>query len=671
MAEEKYGTKAIIALLADVKNKISDIAENAVNKEDFKELTDKVTALEEQLDTKEDVFSPGEGLEMTEDRILNITLDTEIFWVNATLPDTPPVGKSNKILLVPNASSEDEGNYYTEYIWVVDTEHPDGHYEELGTYKSDIDLSAYQSKQDNNLQTTDKTVVGAINEINEVPIKKGTGNNSLKGNNISENVASGENSTALGDGTEASGHCSMANGCNYTESITTKATDEGAHAFGIGVQAISRGSFAEGVRTIAGDIYGESEQESSHAEGYRTRAFGGSSHAEGGKLANCPENRAYAYGSHVEGASNTAFSGESHAEGLLNLAYGICSHIEGVGLGYHTETIPTITFNSENKQIIIADDYTAEDVTNSIRGSIKVIIEGAIIIINNKFFNVTKVELIDNNTVVTVQEKVQTIENIDYFAIYNKGLAIGASSHVEGGGGKAIGNYSHVEGAICIASGEYSHAEGGKTIASGDSAHSEGNNCVASGITSHAEGNKTTASGNGSHSEGQYSIASGKMSHAEGDYTIATNRAEHAQGTYNKSNTGETSDLQTIHSIGIGSSEDDRKNAVEVMVNGDAYLYGVGNYNGTNPTTAKRLQDILNNVSEYIIVPTLTSDYTIPANATTREYIYEISIGATTYNVTAAEGIKWIDNNLPLVEANSKLIVSVVNNIAVWGTVYE
>lgn len=167
VGEEKYGTKAIIALLADVKNKITDIAENAVNKEDFQELTDKVIAIEQQLDTKEDVFSPGEGLEMTENRILNITLDLEIFWVNLTIPNTPPLGKSNKILLVPNPSSTDEGNYYTEYIWVVDTEHPDGHYEELGTYKSEIDLSIYQTKQDNSLQTTNKTVVGAINELND------------------------------------------------------------------------------------------------------------------------------------------------------------------------------------------------------------------------------------------------------------------------------------------------------------------------------------------------------------------------------------------------------------------------------------------------------------------------------------------------------------------------
>ena len=387
--EEKYGTKAIIALLADIKNKISDIEENVVNKEDFKELTDKVTALEEQLDTKEDAFSPGEGLEMTEDRILNITLDLEIFWVNSTVPDTPPVGKSNKILLVPNASSTDEGNYYTEYIWVVDTEHPDGHYEELGTYKSDVDLSIYQTKTDNNLQTTDKTIVGAINEI----LPKATG---------------------------------------------------------------------------VGKIYPNSN--------------------ETGEIFNAYE-----------------------------------------------------------------------------------------------------------------------------------------------------GNNAN------IASGEYSHAEGYNNEASGHSSHAEGSNTV----------------------------AFKHYSHTEGSHTQAFSFCEHAEGKFNKSYIS-TDGYIIVHSVGIGTSEANRKNAHEIRFNGDHYVYGVGGFNGTNSDTAQTLQNVLANLAPNIIeVPELTADYIIPANATTREYIYEISIGTTKYNVTAAEGIKWIDNNLPLVEANSKLIVSIVNNIAVWGIVYE
>ena len=107
---------------------------------------------------------------------------------------------------------------------------------------------------------------------------------------------------------------------------------------------------------------------------------------------------------------------------------------------------------------------------------------------------------------------------------------------------------------------------------------------------------------------------------------------------------------------------------------------GLGNVDNTSDankpvSTAQQaaINAVDNKTAVYTVVPELTADYIIPANATTREYIYEISIGAITYNVTAAEGVKWIgvDNTLPVVEANSKLIVSVINNIAVWGIVYE
>lgn len=55
---------------------------------------------------------------------------------------------------------------------------------------------------------------------------------------------------------------------------------------------------------------------------------------------------------------------------------------------------------------------------------------------------------------------------------------------------------------------------------------------------------------------------------------------------------------QTLHSIGIGTSTNDRKNAFEVMANGDAYLYGAGGYNGTNPggEGVKTVQTLLNEI---------------------------------------------------------------------------
>jgi hypothetical protein len=42
----------------------------------------------------------------------------------------------------------------------------------------------------------------------------------------------------------------------------------------------------------------------------------------------------------------------------------------------------------------------------------------------------------------------------------------------------------------------------------------------------------------------------------------------------------------TIHSVGIGTSEDDRKNAHEIMKNGDHYIYGIGGYDGANYSEA-------------------------------------------------------------------------------------
>ena len=141
----------------------------------------------------------------------------------------------------------------------------------------------------------------------------------------------------------------------------------------------------------------------------------------------------------------------------------------------------------------------------------------------------------------------------------------------------AHGKYSHAEGFNSHALGDYSHAEGSDSLAGGINAHAEGSYTVASGSFTHAEGSGTIAAGNhGAHAEGYNTTASGESSHAEGYYTITNNSYEHAQGKYNKSNTGDTDADKTLHSIGIGGYLSDRKNAVEVMSNGDLYINGIG-----------------------------------------------------------------------------------------------
>lgn len=113
-----------------------------------------------------------------------------------------------------------------------------------------------------------------------------------------------------------------------------------------------------------------------------------------------------------------------------------------------------------------------------------------------------------------------------------------------------------------------------------------GNNS-ASGNHSHAEGYLTEARGNHSHTEGHGAITEGLASHAEGRNTRTKNEGEHAEGIGNKShkssdNLGDAGN--TEHSVGIANSylEIDRKNAVEIMQNGDTYVLGVGGYDGVH-----------------------------------------------------------------------------------------
>lgn len=61
-----------------------------------------------------------------------------------------------------------------------------------------------------------------------------------------------------------------------------------------------------------------------------------------------------------------------------------------------------------------------------------------------------------------------------------------------------------------------------------------------------------------------------------------TNQYESAFGTYNKSNTDIYPSGQTIFSIGIGTSDSDRKNAVEVRKDGTVYMWVEGEYMSVN-----------------------------------------------------------------------------------------
>lgn len=125
--------------------------------------------LKSLIDGKQDALTPGTGIEITDDNTISVTLDTTVFKVVSSLPDSPASEDVNKIHLVPSESTG-ENNSYKEYLWV------DNEWEEIGTYVSTVDLTPYLTKEDagkiyqkltdDSLQTQNKTVVGGINEVN-------------------------------------------------------------------------------------------------------------------------------------------------------------------------------------------------------------------------------------------------------------------------------------------------------------------------------------------------------------------------------------------------------------------------------------------------------------------------------------------------------------------------
>ena len=193
--------------------------------------------------------------------------------------------------------------------------------------------------------------------------------------------------------------------------------------------------------------------------------------------------------------------------------------------------------------------------------------------------------------------------DINSHAEGNGTTASGANSHAEGNGTTAKNSNSHAEGFNTMASGINSHAEGDGTTASGINSHAEGSGTIASSTYSHAEGLSTTASGSHSHAEGRNTIASGLGSHAEGSGTTASGNYSHAAGfgttaPYNnlfvcgKYNFPDIT--KAIFTIGCGTSNESRVNALVVLNNGQIYIKNLGGYEGKNITQEmKSLQDII------------------------------------------------------------------------------
>ena len=340
-----------------------------------------------------------------------------------------------------------------------------------------------------------------------------------------------------------------------------------------------------------------------HAEGSGTKAIGRSSHVEG--------NGGSATGiqSHAEGSEGNAIGTNSHVEGRQAVTNGYASHAEGAitetGGNYGSSTSNPKTADSRTD----AGDYAHAEGNACIAYGYDSHAEG------RKTFakgSQSHAEGSNTNAIGIASHSEGSVTNALAVASHAEGRttkvnSTAYASHVEGNNSETGGNATtntKTAGTVTDA-GAYAHAEGNSTIANGVASHSEGKLTLAKGERSHAEGENTVATGVNAHAENYAQLAEGNNSHAEGRRTKTLCNSEHAQGSFNVSHRASTvfdgNGGNTLHSIGIGADDNTRKNAVEVMQNGDAYLLGVGNYDGIHikgqsgaPTGLRTLQEVVN-----------------------------------------------------------------------------
>lgn len=373
----------------------------------------------------------------------------------------------------------------------------------------------------------------------------------------------------------------------------------------------------------------------------------------------------------ILGNSDTNKNEGSHSvvEGKYNQNYGIYSHIEG---GMRTNIYLTGNAGSTKYQISMGwlnTSLTPEELTDYFKqdhiqicnadGTLNDAIIISTEISDGKFYIILDKTLSDVETFTN--KKLSIVRNV----------IVGMNSHLEGYANYIKAMVGHIEG-------------NDNTIVSGSGSHIEG---VLNFIKSKYTGNITGRQ------------LDGGAIHVEGEYNIAYNPCEHVQGCYNLSHYGSTEADNTLHSIGWGV-KGARKNIQEIMQNGDHYIIGLGNFDGTNYLEAKTVQQViqeqqniilqlqtaLDSIQTKVIEPTETTLELSPnkfykfgevTNLTLtlgpeikniyNEYMFQFTSGGTPTTLSLPDTIKWIGDNT--IEANKIYQVSIVNNMAVLGGV--
>ncbi|MDM8253367.1 hypothetical protein [Phocaeicola barnesiae] len=247
-----------------------------------------------------------------------------------------------------------------------------------------------------------------------------------------------------------------------------------------------------------------------HAEGRETNATGPRAHAEGYKT------NVFAADSHSEGRETWTVGNYSHSEGIYTITYGSSSHSEG--------SVETDFESGEGSKKILNDEEKIRDFLNSF--TTKVYPDGE----EGAYYHQLDSTLIS-----------------DY--VFHG--AFGVSTHAEG-----------INNIVCDKAG---HVEGYNNLA-GDMIPGHGQDSKVYAPHIEGIGNRVYSRLYAVHVGGAYNtVNSGNYTFAHGYNLSISNDYEVAFGRWNAS---EVDGKKVVFSVGIGSSETDRKNAISLFEDG-------------------------------------------------------------------------------------------------------
>ena len=135
------------------------------NTQNINTINQAVSNINNALSNKQDKITWGEGIEIDENGVVNVTNTIQLYKIVKTLPQASKECE-NQIYLIP--SSGVSGNNWKELICLYNSTDNVYFWEEIGTVQTDVDLSGYVTR------TEYSTAINSINtQINDITTELG------------------------------------------------------------------------------------------------------------------------------------------------------------------------------------------------------------------------------------------------------------------------------------------------------------------------------------------------------------------------------------------------------------------------------------------------------------------------------------------------------------------